>query len=148
MRNDSWPPYAVQFVNELVASVRRDFPGRDLVPRAGAASTESAGQLIWALKVCIGQQRRYRPRSPTVRCSTDSGHIAAPPRTGFWGQQRKSICGRTSFYFSIARALTTSLVHFRNSFATGLRSRFFNVTKAIGLRVSGKSIGSALSDPR
>ena len=104
MRNDSWPPYAVQFVNELVASVRRDFPGRDLVPRAGAASTESAGQLIWALKVCIGQQRRYRPRSPTVRCST--------------------------------------------SFATGLRSRFFNVTKAIGLRVSGKSIGSALSDPR
>ena len=26
-------PYAKQFVNELVASVRRDFPGRDLVRR-------------------------------------------------------------------------------------------------------------------
>jgi DNA-binding transcriptional LysR family regulator len=29
-------PYAIQFVNELVASVRRDFPGRDLVQRAPA----------------------------------------------------------------------------------------------------------------
>ncbi len=29
-------PYAVQFVKELVASVRRDFPGRDLVRRAPA----------------------------------------------------------------------------------------------------------------
>jgi LysR family transcriptional regulator, cyn operon transcriptional activator len=29
-------PYAGQFVNELVASVRRDFPGRDLVRRAPA----------------------------------------------------------------------------------------------------------------
>jgi hypothetical protein len=30
-----------------------------------------------------GQERRYRPRPPTVRCSTDSGYIAAPPRTAF-----------------------------------------------------------------
>jgi hypothetical protein len=29
-------PHAVQFVNELVASVRRDFPGRDLVRRTPA----------------------------------------------------------------------------------------------------------------
>jgi len=35
-----------------------------------------------------GQERRYRPRPPTVRCYTDSGHIAAPPRTGAWGQFR------------------------------------------------------------
>jgi hypothetical protein len=33
----------------------------------------------------LGQELRYRPRPPTVRCSTDSGHIAAPPRTGVWG---------------------------------------------------------------
>jgi hypothetical protein len=35
----------------------------------------------------LGQERRYRPRPLTVRCSTDSGHIAAPPRTGAWGQE-------------------------------------------------------------
>jgi hypothetical protein len=33
----------------------------------------------------LGQELRYRPRPPTARCSTDSGHIAAPPRTGVWG---------------------------------------------------------------
>jgi hypothetical protein len=37
-----------------------------------------------------GQERRYPPRPPTVRCSTDSGHIAAPPRTGTWGHMRTS----------------------------------------------------------
>jgi hypothetical protein len=53
-----------------------------------------------------------------------------------------------SGYFSIARGLMISLVQLMNSFATGLRSRFFNVIRPIGLRVSGNSIGSALSDPR
>jgi hypothetical protein len=35
-----------------------------------------------------GQARRRRPRPPTVRCSTDSGHIAAPPRTAAVGQNQ------------------------------------------------------------
>ena len=39
----------------------------------------------------------------------------------------------------------TSRAQLTNSFATGLRSRFFNVIRPIGLRVSGNSIGSALS---
>jgi hypothetical protein len=42
----------------------------------------------------------------------------------------------------------TSRAQLTNSSATGLRSRFFKVTRPIGLRVSGNSIGSAFSDPR
>jgi len=33
-----------------------------------------------------GSGRRYRPRPSTVRCSTDSGHIAALPRTAATGR--------------------------------------------------------------
>jgi hypothetical protein len=47
-----------------------------------------------------------------------------------------------------ASGFTTSRAQSTNSFATGLRSRFFSVTRPIGLRVSGKSMGSAFSDPR
>jgi len=47
-----------------------------------------------------------------------------------------------------ASGFTTSRAQSTNSFATGLRSRFFSVTTPIGLRVSGKSMGSAFSDPR
>jgi hypothetical protein len=41
-----------------------------------------------------GQERRYWPRPPTVRCSADSGHNAAPPRTGAWGQKLSSVSRR------------------------------------------------------
>jgi hypothetical protein len=47
-----------------------------------------------------------------------------------------------------ASGFPTSRAQLTNSFATGLRSRFFSVTRPIGLHVSGISIGSALSDPR
>jgi hypothetical protein len=47
-----------------------------------------------------------------------------------------------------ASGFTTSRAQSTNSFATGLRSRFFSVTRPIGLRVSSKSMGSAFSDPR
>src|ERR1700682_3118972 len=36
----------------------------------------------------IGQGRSSLPRPPTVRLSSDSGHIAAPQRTAGWGQDR------------------------------------------------------------
>jgi len=39
---------------------------------------------------------RYRPHAPTVRCSIDRGHIAAPPRTGAWGHFQTSGGGTRS----------------------------------------------------
>jgi hypothetical protein len=45
-------------------------------------------QPVGLAKTPEGQGRRCRLRLPTVRCSTDSGHIAAPRRTDKMGQQR------------------------------------------------------------
>jgi hypothetical protein len=51
----------------------------------------------------LGQVRRCRPHLPSVRCSTDSGHIVAPPRTGAWGHERTSIWPRVDTHRSCER---------------------------------------------
>jgi hypothetical protein len=75
----------VDGLEEAVAfSPPRVFPGHNIgkAPWGG-----SNGAILNSIAMSlVGQERRYRPRPPTVRCSTDSGRIAAPPRTGAWGQ--------------------------------------------------------------
>jgi hypothetical protein len=58
---------------------------------SSAAQQDTANQPV-AMRHCrrrksgSGLVRRCRPRPPTVRCSADSGYIAALPRTGGSGQ--------------------------------------------------------------
>jgi hypothetical protein len=56
-------------------------------------------------KSAAGQEeRRYRPRPPTVRCSTDSGHIAALPRTGALGHFWTHALQQTALHSTLGAA--------------------------------------------
>jgi hypothetical protein len=66
-------------------------------------------------------ERRNRPLPPTVRCSTDSGHIGAPPRTGASGPacvkghvSRKSAESFSLFVFSRRQLLALFVFNRRN----------------------------------
>jgi hypothetical protein len=54
-------------------------------------ATAAGQRLLASIPMSLqGQERRFGPRPSTVRCSTESVHIAAPPRTGAWGQKPTS----------------------------------------------------------
>jgi len=56
-----------------------------------AAPGECLGRCDAQLASKMGQARLCWPHPSIDRCSTESGHIAAPPRTGASGQGTKSL---------------------------------------------------------
>jgi len=88
-RTSVGPPQLASFVQFRCETLRFWRVGSVVHPDVMIASGHIAAHRRFdRCKSALGHERRYRPRPPTVRCSTDSARIAAPLRTGAWGQKR------------------------------------------------------------
>jgi hypothetical protein len=89
------------------------------------------------------QHIAHHARRVEITGDTSLGSLFQKADVG-WAQ-KQSNSGR---YLAAANDRTISFAEIENSFAAGLRARFFSVMMPMGWRVSAKSIGRARSDSR